>query len=133
MRILRTGVFFLPQTALLKLIYPWQIEVYGTGSLWYGALATAAATFVGHYPVRLLSSVPFHRPDAERNMSVVWDLHLFGRRKFLPFCYAPYFGTLFQRLLGLLWSGSDDVFRIWNQESVNGSHAGTAIYISGIG
>jgi hypothetical protein len=25
---------------------------YGVGSLWYGALATAAATFVGHYPVR---------------------------------------------------------------------------------
>lgn len=23
----------------------------GIGSLWYGALATAAATFVGHYPV----------------------------------------------------------------------------------
>jgi len=26
--------------------------MYGIGSLWYGALATAAATFVGHYPVR---------------------------------------------------------------------------------
>jgi hypothetical protein len=28
-----------------------QIKIYGVGSLWYGALATAAATFVGHYPV----------------------------------------------------------------------------------
>ena len=28
-----------------------RIKTYGVGSLWYGALATAAATFVGHYPV----------------------------------------------------------------------------------
>jgi hypothetical protein len=27
-----------------------RIKVYGPGSLWYGAWATAAATFVGHYP-----------------------------------------------------------------------------------
>ncbi|KAI0804708.1 mitochondrial carrier [Irpex lacteus] len=27
-----------------------RIKTYGIGSLWYGALATAAATFVGHYP-----------------------------------------------------------------------------------
>ncbi|KAL4254160.1 mitochondrial carrier family protein [Abortiporus biennis] len=27
-----------------------RIRKYGFGSLWYGALATAAATFVGHYP-----------------------------------------------------------------------------------
>ena len=27
-----------------------RIKVYGIGSLWYGAFATAAATFVGHYP-----------------------------------------------------------------------------------
>jgi hypothetical protein len=27
-----------------------RIMVYGVGTLWYGALATAAATFVGHYP-----------------------------------------------------------------------------------
>ncbi|KIM87902.1 hypothetical protein PILCRDRAFT_814599 [Piloderma croceum F 1598] len=27
-----------------------RIRIYGVGSLWYGALATAAATFVGHYP-----------------------------------------------------------------------------------
>ncbi|KAG1743867.1 mitochondrial carrier domain-containing protein [Suillus lakei] len=28
-----------------------RVKKYGIGSLWYGALATAAATFVGHYPV----------------------------------------------------------------------------------
>ena len=34
--------------------------MYGIGTLWYGALATAAATFVGHYPVRVnKSSLPF--------------------------------------------------------------------------
>jgi len=27
--------------------------------MWYGAFATAAATFVGHYPVRLLRLCPF--------------------------------------------------------------------------
>ncbi|KZP25769.1 mitochondrial carrier [Athelia psychrophila] len=27
-----------------------RIRVYGFGTLWYGALASAAATFVGHYP-----------------------------------------------------------------------------------
>ena len=27
-----------------------QIKRYGVGTLWYGAFATAAATFVGHYP-----------------------------------------------------------------------------------
>lgn len=27
-----------------------RIKIYGIGTLWYGAIATAAATFVGHYP-----------------------------------------------------------------------------------
>jgi hypothetical protein len=27
-----------------------RIKKYGIGTLWYGAIATAAATFVGHYP-----------------------------------------------------------------------------------
>jgi hypothetical protein len=27
-----------------------RIKTNGVGSLWWGALATAAATFVGHYP-----------------------------------------------------------------------------------
>lgn len=35
-----------PGIAILKA----RIKRYGLGTLWYGALATAAATFVGHYP-----------------------------------------------------------------------------------
>ncbi|KAJ3977089.1 mitochondrial carrier domain-containing protein [Lentinula raphanica] len=35
-----------PGWAILKR----RIKLYGIGTLWYGALATAAATFVGHYP-----------------------------------------------------------------------------------
>lgn len=30
-----------------------RVKTYGVGSLWYGAWATAAATFVGHYPVSI--------------------------------------------------------------------------------
>jgi Mitochondrial carrier protein len=33
---------------------PSQIKIYGLGTLWYGAWATVAATFVGHYPVGTL-------------------------------------------------------------------------------
>lgn len=33
-----------------------QIKTYGVGSLWWGAIATAAATFVGHYPVSTFTS-----------------------------------------------------------------------------
>jgi hypothetical protein len=28
-----------------------RVKIYGIGSLWYGAWATVAATFVGNYPV----------------------------------------------------------------------------------
>jgi hypothetical protein len=35
-----------PGTTLLRQ----RIKTNGVGSLWWGALATAAATFVGHYP-----------------------------------------------------------------------------------
>lgn len=35
-----------PGIAILKA----RIKRYGVGTLWYGAVATAAATFVGHYP-----------------------------------------------------------------------------------
>jgi hypothetical protein len=35
-----------------------QVKKYGIGSLWYGALATAAATFVGHYPVSTFWFIP---------------------------------------------------------------------------
>jgi hypothetical protein len=37
-----------------------QIKRYGIGTLWYGAVATAAATFVGHYPVNTSFLVPIH-------------------------------------------------------------------------
>jgi Mitochondrial carrier protein len=33
---------------------PSQIKTYGLGTLWYGAWATVAATFLGHYPVGTL-------------------------------------------------------------------------------
>lgn len=42
-----------------------RIKVYGLGSLWYGAVATAAATFVGHYPWFSTVSFPLSRPFFE--------------------------------------------------------------------
>ena len=39
-----------------------QIKTYGVGTLWYGAWATAGATFVGHYPVSILRYI---RPSAD--------------------------------------------------------------------
>jgi hypothetical protein len=42
-----------------------RIKKYGIGSLWWGAFATAGATFVGHYPwfsiVNPCSSVSYTR------------------------------------------------------------------------
>jgi Mitochondrial carrier protein len=61
MRILRARVYF-----LLLIYMGWsdrlgyQIRRYGIGTLWYGAVATAAATFVGHYPVNLTRLVRTH-------------------------------------------------------------------------
>ncbi len=55
-----------------------RVRRYGIGTLWYGALATAAATFVGHYPVS--------RPRA-KYVTLVLNLHAvvrdvqFPRRK----------------------------------------------------
>lgn len=40
-------------------LYSEQIKKYGIGTLWYGAFATAAATFVGHYPVGFTRPVTF--------------------------------------------------------------------------
>jgi hypothetical protein len=62
-----------------------QIKIYGIGSLWYGALATAAATFVGHYPVRHYANTMFAGQILKDNFLVVRDLQLFGRRKLLVF------------------------------------------------
>lgn len=36
-----------------------RIKNNGVGSLWWGAIATAAATFVGHYPWFATVCVPF--------------------------------------------------------------------------
>jgi hypothetical protein len=45
-------------TALLRQ----RIKVNGVGSLWWGAIATAAATFVGHYPWFATVSLPLPVP-----------------------------------------------------------------------
>lgn len=47
--ILRGRVRHIPN-ALAHPLDVLQIKRYGIGTLWYGAFATAAATFVGHYP-----------------------------------------------------------------------------------
>ncbi|KAG6829278.1 hypothetical protein H0H93_014537 [Arthromyces matolae] len=45
-----------------------RIRKYGVGTLWFGAFATAGATFVGHYPVRPPSSLPFFsRPTQSKS------------------------------------------------------------------
>jgi hypothetical protein len=51
--ILKNRVSVLPFTRLMSEVgaFILQIKRYGLGTLWYGAFATAAATFVGHYPV----------------------------------------------------------------------------------
>lgn len=60
-------------TALLKQ----RIKTDGVGSLWWGALATAAATFVGHYPwfatYNFLSEA---LPEPARHPLIVWLLRL---------------------------------------------------------
>jgi len=89
-RILRTRVCSAPwlhRSATLRRCRGWthlfvQIRIYGVGSLWYGALATAAATFVGHYPVGHFSLWPFLRPHSERKLPVVRDLQLSRRCEF---------------------------------------------------
>ncbi|ORY68261.1 mitochondrial carrier domain-containing protein [Pseudomassariella vexata] len=66
-------------TALLRQ----RIKVHGVGSLWWGAFATAAATFVGHYPwfatynflTDLLTEPPKH--------PLIWWL---ARLAFIGFC-----------------------------------------------
>lgn len=50
--------------------------MYGIGSLWYGAFATAVATFVGHYPVRELLISTKLRPEPIELISVVWNVQL---------------------------------------------------------
>ena len=57
-------------TALLRQ----RIKSNGVGSLWWGAFATAAATFVGHYPwfstmLRILPPMPSSRADCNSSTS----------------------------------------------------------------
>ncbi|QDS70792.1 hypothetical protein FKW77_004325 [Venturia effusa] len=60
-------------TALLRQ----RIKTNGIGSLWWGAFATAAATFVGHYPwfatYNYLSEII---PEPARHPMIVWLLRL---------------------------------------------------------
>jgi hypothetical protein len=53
-------------TALLRQ----RIKSNGVGSLWWGAIATAGATFVGHYPwfATVCSSYCHHLQDAYRDL-----------------------------------------------------------------
>jgi hypothetical protein len=53
LRILRERVGIIGGFDMSCAHLPLQVKKYGVGSLWYGAIATAAATFVGHYPVRI--------------------------------------------------------------------------------
>jgi hypothetical protein len=81
-----------------------QIRIYGVGSLWYGALATAAATFVGHYPVGHSNLWPFLWPHSERKLLVVRDLQLSRRCEFTRFLFyvVPFglgFGSRIHKLL----------------------------------
>lgn len=42
-----------------------RVREQGVASLWYGAIATAAATFVGHYPCVPVFSLLLVRPDQD--------------------------------------------------------------------
>ena len=57
-----------------------QVKVNGIGSLWYGAFATAAATFVGHYPwFGTYNYLSDHLPEAHT------FLEKLGRQAFIGF------------------------------------------------
>ncbi|KAG4440345.1 hypothetical protein IFR05_004197 [Cadophora sp. M221] len=60
-------------TALLRQ----RIKTNGIGSLWWGALATAAATFVGHYPwFATYNFLSESIPSPSKHSIVVWLLRL---------------------------------------------------------
>jgi len=57
-----------------------RVAKYGIGSLWYGALATAAATFVGHYPwFGTYNYLEGHLPEAHGTLQTL------SRRAFIGF------------------------------------------------
>ncbi|KAJ7186997.1 mitochondrial carrier domain-containing protein [Mycena filopes] len=58
-----------------------RIKMYGIGTLWYGAFATAAATFAGHYPwFGTLSFLEANLPEASTLFQRL------ARRAFIGFC-----------------------------------------------
>ncbi|KAJ7773642.1 mitochondrial carrier [Mycena maculata] len=58
-----------------------RIKTYGFGSMWYGAFATAAATFAGHYPwFGTLNYLEANLPEA------TGTFHKLLRRAFIGFC-----------------------------------------------
>ncbi|KAJ7021905.1 mitochondrial carrier [Mycena alexandri] len=58
-----------------------RIKTYGIGTLWYGAFATAAATFAGHYPwFGTLSFLDTHLPKPQTFFQTL------VRRAFIGFC-----------------------------------------------
>ncbi|KAJ7641519.1 mitochondrial carrier domain-containing protein [Roridomyces roridus] len=58
-----------------------RIKMYGVGSLWYGAVATAAATFAGHYPwFATLNYLEANLPEAHGGFQTLL------RRAFIGFC-----------------------------------------------
>ncbi|KAJ6632464.1 mitochondrial carrier [Mycena sp. CBHHK59/15] len=58
-----------------------RVKMYGVGSLWYGAFATAAATFAGHYPwFATLNYLEANLPEATTLFQTL------ARRAFIGFC-----------------------------------------------
>lgn len=85
MRILKARVC--PALIIIEirsLIHHLQVKMYGIGSLWYGAFATAAATFVGHYPVRALLTSINARPQLIELVLVVWNVQLPSKSESFP-------------------------------------------------
>ncbi|KAF8907078.1 mitochondrial carrier [Gymnopilus junonius] len=57
-----------------------RVKKYGIGTLWYGAIATAAATFVGHYPwFGTYNFLEGHLPEAHTTLEKL------ARRAFIGF------------------------------------------------
>ncbi|KAK1637670.1 mitochondrial carrier domain-containing protein [Colletotrichum phormii] len=60
-----------------------RVKTNGIGSLWWGAFATAAATFVGHYPwFATYNYLSANIPEPEKSDIFVWLLRL----AFIGFC-----------------------------------------------
>ncbi|KXN83252.1 hypothetical protein AN958_01657 [Leucoagaricus sp. SymC.cos] len=74
-----------PGIAILKN----RIKRYGIGTMWYGALATAAATFVGHYPwFGTYNFLQSHLPPAYTILEKLF------RQAFIGFCSSVVSDTI---------------------------------------